>query len=378
MIYGKGLHNGLYGKVYRDPPPGSGDKAISLVNCHNVLLRDFSILHGGWFGILATGTDNLTIDNLKIDTNRDGLDIDCCHNVRISNCSVNSPWDDGICLKSSFALGFVRATENVTINNCFVTGGLIEGTLIDGTFQRAPAGSCERTGRIKFGTESNGGFKNITIANCVFNDSRGLAIECVDGGDIEDVTISNLAMRDVGNSPIFIRLGSRLRGPDHPSVGVIRRINISNVVVSGANHKYASIISGIPGHPIEDVRISNVQILQDGGGTPKDAARQPPELENGYPEPASFGTMPAYGFFIRHAKDMEFSDAAVRTDKEDLRPAFVLDNVAGVNFQNVRCNANDTNASFRIFALKNVVDFNLHQCRPLPDQSFDRVESKQF
>jgi polygalacturonase len=378
LIHGNGLHSGLYGREYRDPPSGSGDKAISMVNCHNVTLRDFSILHGGWFGILATGTDNLTIDNLKIDTNRDGMDIDCCHNVRISNCSVNSPWDDGICLKSSYALGFNRATENVTINNCFVTGGLIEGTLLDGTFKRSPADYAGRTGRIKLGTESKGGFKNITVANCVFNDSRGLAIESVDGGDIEDVTISNISMRDVDNSPIFIRLGNRLRGPDHPPVGVIRRVNISNVVVSGANHKYASIISGIPGHPIEDVRISNLHILQDGGGTAEQAKLQPPEKETGYPEPASFGTMPAYGFFIRHAKGMEFSDATVRTAKEDLRPAFVLDDVAGANFQNVRCNSNDTNAVPCSFALKNVVDFNLHQCLPLPDQQLVQVESKQF
>ena len=98
-----------------------------------MLLRDFSILKGGHFGILATGVDNLTIDNLKIDTDRDGMDIDCCHNVRVSNCSVNSPWDDGICPKSSFSLGYARSTENVTITNCYVTGAYVLGTMLDGT-----------------------------------------------------------------------------------------------------------------------------------------------------------------------------------------------------------------------------------------------------
>ena len=112
--------------------PGVGNKAIALKNCRNVILRDFTIQHGGWFGILATGVDNLTIDGLKIDTNRDGMDIDCCHNVRVSNCSVNSPWDDGICLKSSFGLGQFRSTENVTISDCLVSG-YDEGTLLDGT-----------------------------------------------------------------------------------------------------------------------------------------------------------------------------------------------------------------------------------------------------
>ncbi len=89
------------GSGFRAEQPGVGNKSIALKNCHNVLLRDISMLHGGHFAILATGVDNLTIDNLKIDTNRDGM-IDCRRNVRISNCYVNSPWDDGICLKSSY------------------------------------------------------------------------------------------------------------------------------------------------------------------------------------------------------------------------------------------------------------------------------------
>jgi polygalacturonase len=121
LIWGKGLSRG-WGVGPKAEDPGVANKAIALKNCRNVLLRDFSILHGGHFGILATGVDNLTIDNLKIDTNRDGMDVDCCRNVRITNCSVNSPWDDGICLKSSFALGYARATEMVTISNCLVAG----------------------------------------------------------------------------------------------------------------------------------------------------------------------------------------------------------------------------------------------------------------
>ena len=114
---------------------GLGNKAIGLKLCRNVVLRDFSILNGGHFAILATGVDNLTIDNLKVDTNRDGFDIDSCRNVRISNCSVNSPNDDAIVLKSSFALGFARATENVTITNCLVSGYDI-GSLLDATYKK--------------------------------------------------------------------------------------------------------------------------------------------------------------------------------------------------------------------------------------------------
>src|SRR6476661_6268951 len=267
---------------------GWGNKSISLKLCRNVIIRDVSILHGGHFAILATGVDNLTIDNLKIDTNRDGIDVDACKNVRISNCTVNSPFDDGICPKSSFALGYARATENVTITNCQVSG-YDEGTLLDGTYKRdyrAANGTFSPTGRIKFGTESNGGFKNITISNCVFDYCRGLALESVDGALLEDVTINNITMRDVANTPIFIRLGKRNRGPSETMVeGKLRRVIISNVVAYNAEPKYASIISGVPGNDIEDVRLSNIRIYYKGGGTPVQAALQPPEKETDYPEP---------------------------------------------------------------------------------------------
>src|SRR5262245_21694126 len=200
LINGKGLVRGYNAQT---TPKGSGNKAIALKNSHNVIVRDVSILHGGWFAILATGVDNFTVDNIKIDTNRDGIDVDACRNVRISNATVNSPFDDGICLKSSYGLGSARPTENVTITNSQVSG-YDEGTLLDGTYKRTVKYTRGPTGRIKFGTESNGGFKNITISNCVFEYSRGLAIESVDGALVEDVAITNLTMRDIVNAPIFV------------------------------------------------------------------------------------------------------------------------------------------------------------------------------
>src|SRR3712207_1005213 len=253
---------------------GLGNKAIALKLSRNVTLRDFSVLMGGHFALLATGVDNLTIDNVKVDTNRDGFDIDACRNVRISNCSVNSPNDDAIVLKSSYALGFARATENVTITNCQVTGYDL-GTFLDGTFRRTQERAPDLdgvTGRIKFGTESNGGFKSITISNCVFERSRGLAIETVDGGPIEDVVVTNVTMREVTTAPIFLRLGRRQRGPAGSPVSVLRRVEISNVVVSDADPRFASIIAGLPGHPVEDVPLSNIRILYRGGGTREQAA----------------------------------------------------------------------------------------------------------
>ncbi len=325
-IYGKGLVRG----TPKGATEGLGDKAIALKNCHNVILRDFSILHGGHFGLLATGVDNLTIDNLMMDTNRDGMDIDCCKNVHISNCSVNSPWDDAICLKSSFGLGLARATENVTITNCLVTGGYQEGTFLDGTFKPIGSASKRPTGRIKLGTESNGGYKNITISNCIFEKCRGLALETVDGGDLEEVAISNITMRDIVGAPIFIRLGSRMRGPQGVPVGHLRNVSINNIVVYNAGRKenaIGAIISGIPGHPIEDVSIDNVQIVFKGGGTEKDAKIVPPENEEGYPEPTMFGKLPAYGFYVRHVKGLTLNNIHLSYINKDKRPPFVLDDV---------------------------------------------------
>src|SRR5215467_11377305 len=336
LIWGKGLSRGE-GPGPVAEQPGVGNKAIALKNCRDILLRDFSILHGGHFGVLATGVDNLTIDNLKIDTNRDGIDVDCCRNVRISNCSVNSPWDDAICLKSSFALGFARATEMVTITNCLVSGSFVEGTMLDATFKRYPSDTdVDRNGRIKFGTESNGGYKNITISNCVFDGCFGLTILSVDGGLIEDVSITNITMRDTVGSPIFLRLGSRMRGPAGVPVGAIRRVNISNIVSQSESALICSMITGVPNYRIEDVKISNVIIKHPGGGTKQQAAIQLPEKEKEYPEPTMFGGTPAFGLMVRHASGIEISDFKVITVNSEARPCLLLDDVSQIDVCNLK------------------------------------------
>jgi polygalacturonase len=357
---------------------GWGNKAIALKLCRNVMIRDITIFHGGHFAILATGVDNLTIDNLKIDTNRDGIDVDACKNVRISNTMVNSPIDDAICPKSSYALGYARATENLTITNCQVSGYL-EGTLLDGTFKREPQRTSgdfsSPMGRIKFGTESNGGFKNITISNCVFDYSRGIALESVDGALLEDVTITNITMREITNAPIFMRLGFRGRGPkDSTTVGALRRVIISNVVVYNAGAAISSIIAGIPGHPIEDVTLSNIRIYALGGGTAAQAALEPPEKEDGYPEPTMFGDTPAGGFFIRHAQGLRIDQVSLSYLKDDLRPAFVLNDVNEVTFSRVKAQS----AGAFTFLLKNVQNFGIHDSYPIPDKRFESVKVERF
>jgi len=375
LIWGKGLSRG-WGDGPKAEQSGVANKAIALKNCRNVLLRDFSILHGGHFGILATGVDNITIDNLTIDTNRDGMDIDCCRNVRVSNCSVNSPWDDGICLKSSFALGYARATEMVTITNCLVTGSYQEGTLLDATGKPFPPDDkVWRTGRIKFGTESNGGFKNITISNCVFEGCHGFAIESVDGAIIEDVTITNITMRDILAAPIFVRLGSRMRGPAGVPVGVIRRLLISNVACLSVGPPISSIISGIPGQSIEDLKLSDISILHQGGGTSADAKLQLREKESEYPEPTMFGMTPCHGFFVRHVKRIEMSGIKVECVNSDARPAFALHDVHDGDFRYIKMPSTQTAPAF---VLNNVTNISTFRSKPVPDTDLKAAEHEEL
>lgn len=356
--------------------PGWGNKAIALKLCRNVVIRDVSILHGGHFAILATGVDNMTIDNLKIDTNRDGIDLDCCRHVRVSNCSVNSPFDDGICPKSSYALGEARPCEDITITNCAVSG-YDEGTLLDGTYKRdyQKYSHHSPTGRIKCGTESNGGFKNITISNCTFDYCRGLALEAVDGALLEDIAITNITMRDITNAPIFIRLGARMRGPEGAAVGVIRRVTISNVTCNNATERQGALISGIPGHPIEDLTISNVRIYSKGGAPKEYATTRPSEQETGYPEPDNFGPLPAYGFFVRHVKNLELSGIELRTEKEDPRPPLVLDDVKGATLLNIRA---EHGADVPVMMLRDVEGLDVHRVRGVEDIRKEKVEEGQL
>jgi polygalacturonase len=374
IIHGKGLRRNASA---RRP---WGNKSIALKECRNVILRDFTILNGGHFGILATGVNNFTIDNLKMDTNRDGMDIDCCSNVRISNCSVNAPWDDAICLKSSFALGYAKPTQNVTITNCQVSGYDL-GTFYNGTYQRNEWKRVPDrkgpTGRIKFGTESNGGFKNITISNCIFEFCRGLALETVDGGSLEDVTISNIVMKDIVNAPFFLRLGARMRAPAGDSAtGALRRILISNIMVYNADSHFASIISGVPGKIIEEVQLDNIRIYY----RPMDSsfARIPaivPEDEKGYPEPAEMGIMPAYGFFIRHVKGIRISNVEVSHLGNEVRPAIMMEDVKDVDLFRIKT---QPVLNIKSIVLKNVEGFSIQQSEGFRDKKIKKNTSISF
>jgi len=312
-------------------PVRLGNKAIALKLCRNVLIRDITIFHGGHFAILVTGCDNLTVDNVTMDTDRDGIDIDCCRNTMVSNCRINSPRDDALCPKSSFALGTNVITENLTIVNCQVSG-FEEGTLLDGTMKP----SRGKNGRIKFGTEASGGFRNCTVANCTFRGCKGLALEEVDGGIMENITINNLTMMDVAAYPIYITTGSRNRGPNVTTPSRARNIFISNIIATGIDPMSGIQITGIPGQPIEGVRLDNIRLVFNGGGTNMGAGYMPKELGVIYPEPGRIGTLPAYGLFARHVKGLELANLNVSFETNDFRPAMICSDVDGLEVDNFK------------------------------------------
>ena len=217
------------------------------------------------------------------------------------------------------------------------------------------------------------GFRNIAISNCVVENCRGIALESVDGAILEDVSITNITMRDIVDVPFFLRLGARMRGPEGTPVGELRRVLISNIVASNCASHQAAIISGIPGHYIEDIRLTDILILHQGGGTREDAAIRPEELEKVYPDPNRFGHLPANGFYIRHVKGIEMRDVEVRPMKPDLRPGFVLDDVQGAEFIHIKLPQTPEVPSL---VLKNVKDFSITQSKPVPDTQVESTEMK--
>jgi polygalacturonase len=180
-------------------------------------------------------------------------------------------------------------------------------------------------------------------------------------------------MRDLASGPIFMRLGARLRGPkESTKVGTLKRILISNLECCNAPQNVSSILAGIPGYPIEDVKLSNIYIETVGGATAEMAHIQPPELDAGYPEPRMFGTMPASGFFLRHVRNVEMSHVEIANAAADARPAFSLTDVERADFFAVTAPRGAGGA----FALCDVKNLRIGWSRAAADATLDRVDNK--
>lgn len=339
---------------------------IQFVSCRNILIENIRLRSSPMWMQHYLDCDFLTVRGIDVFNhgcrNNDMIDIDGCRNVTVADCVADTD-DDALTLKSTGP----RPTEHVTISNCILRS---------------------RCNAIKAGTESSGGFRNIAISNCVVETSSqsegltgrpeglaGIALEVVDGGIMEGVTVNNLVVRGT-TAPVFIRLGNRARPPqpglEKPGVGQIRDVHLSNITARDASG-VGCAIAGLPGHPIENLTLSNIRLQFQGGGTAEQALAEAPENENGYPESTMFGTLPAYGLYIRHASGVALNQVALDFNSADARPALVCDDVRGITVDGFRAAASPGAAAQ--IALQNTHDVFIQGAIAAAEADFLRAGS---
>jgi polygalacturonase len=300
---------------------------IRFVDCRNVTVQDVTLRNSASWMQHYFACDGVSLRGLNVmnhaNKNNDMMDIDGCRNVIVDGC-IGDTDDDGITLKSTSE----RVTENVAITNCIVSS------------------HCNA---IKTGTESTGGFRNIVISNVVVKPSimksvmsgepkgiSGISLTLVDGGTMEGITISNIVI-DGPEVPIFVRLGNRGRkyweGAQQPGVGVVKDVMISDVAARNVGVTGCSI-TGVAGHPVQGISLNNIR-LEFAGGAEKRPNIEVGELEDRYPESTMWGTLPSYGLYMRHVEGIHIRDLTMTCEREDKRPALVLNDVRDARFDNL-------------------------------------------
>ena len=341
-IEGLGVIDGRGSREFfpRRAGPGGKDNRPRLIrfeNCKNLTFSGVTYKRSAFWGLHLIDCKDIHFNGITVrmrnnNSNNDGMDLDGCENVLIENCDIDSG-DDAICLKSS-----KNPCRNIVVRNCRVASS---------------------TAALKFGTSSRGGFIDVNVSNCYFYNSPmgAIKLQLVDGGRLENVDISRIVMDEVG-CPIFIRLGNRgtsftgkspsSRGadakPQGVPVGTLKNIRISDVVAkvvienrdktpSFTDKEKAKagpiMITGIPGHCIENVVLENIDISFPGHGTEEEAKRLVPEDIARYPEQFFFGVLPSWGAYIRHARNVEFKNVNLTTRSPDQREKIVLVDVEG-------------------------------------------------
>ena len=331
LIYGEDLQNvAIVGKgvidgqgdadTFKVTPPKFGTPRrpflLTFIQCRHLTIRGITLRDSPAWVQHYVACENLQLEGITVyshaNYNNDMIDIDGCRNVRISGCTGDTG-DDGLTLKNTVG----QPCENIAVTNC--------------TF-------ASHANAIKCGTESSAGFRNISITNCVIRpcqtdafhlgDRRGLAgiaLEIVDGGTMDRVIISNITIEKTV-APIFVRLGKRWGR----EVGSLRNVILSRITATDASDTGCAI-AGLPGHPIENLTLSDIHITFAGGGTPADVDRDVPEHPDRYPECTMFGKLPAHGFFVRHVSGLTLRNVRIECNKPDARPALYCDDVQNLN-----------------------------------------------
>ena len=303
------------------------NKIFALKNCKNVVIKDLNLYNATDLAVYLAGCEDCRITGLNIKVNIDGISPDGCKNVIISDCNIVAG-DDAIVPKSSYALNKKIDCENIVITNCVVSS---------------------RMCAIKLGTETNGGFKNITISNCTIYDTcyTGIAIEIADGGEIDGLIVSGITMKNVG-SPFIITLTDRKRGPEGTPVGSIKNVIIDNLIATGPyqdmslirytatlppNTDYhhepkiiASSVTGLEESVLENISLSNIYLTVPGGCDKRTQEIEIPDKP--LPTPAAFSysyLLPAYGIYFKHVKNLKLSNVNIQTLQADMRNNIVFE-----------------------------------------------------
>jgi polygalacturonase len=292
---------------------------MRFVGCHGVQIEGITLRNPAMWTQHYLDCEDVLIDGIRVRSrrekaNNDGIDIDSCRRVRISNCDIDSG-DDAIVLKASTNL----PCRDVVVTNCILS------TLCNA---------------FKLGTESNGGFDNIVFSNSAISDTQlaGIALETVDGGYLRGVSISNIVMRNT-KCPIYLLLGNRARPVSEqaprPDIATLSRVTIRGIIAE-ASSSIGCIIAGLPGHPIEDVVLDDIQMTSAGLSTPSQADQQAPERPAAYPEYLMNGlSLPAYGLYCRHVRRLSLNRISLRTLRPDSRSAFFADDADGLEVSNL-------------------------------------------
>ena len=317
------------------PNPVAGDidgrpRNILFISCKNVRVEGLRMLNAAIWNQHYLDCEDVFIDNIYVyshgSRNNDGIDIDGCRRVVLSNSIIDSD-DDGIVLKSTG----LAPCEDITITNCVVS-----------SFCNA----------IKAGTETTGGFRNVSISNCVIKPSiekgkpiwdtprigvSGLSLMIVDGGTLEGFSVNNLTIQGT-ESPIYIRLGNRARphtpGATVSNLGKVQNISISNVIAYDTG-TWGSSITGLEGYPIKNVSLNNIQLYSKGGLKMGDFSRTVEEDEKGYPHAITYGNLPSHTLFIRHAEGISINNLNIKTENPDVRFPIIAEDVVDLQIKNV-------------------------------------------
>jgi alpha-glucuronidase len=328
LIWGKNLENvKIYGPGTLDGsaltrsskvPKGTGDKGIALKLCKNVEIRNLNIHEGGHYAILATGCEDMLVDNVTIKTSRDGLNLSQCRNVVVDHCHIDAVryedgypagGDDAIKLGSDLSLGKARPSENITVRNCFLASG------------------CNT---LQFGTETIGSFRNIRFENIriIRAGKAGISIGSNDGSVIDGVHYKDITMEKTF-VPIFMKVSDVARVPQGLyKRGAIRNVTFENITATDCysyfkEREMPSVIWGKPGSPIENIEFKNVSITAKGGHPASEASPDPAENDERFPR--RVGAIPAYAGYLRHVRNIRFFDCRFGFEKNDDRPALVVD-----------------------------------------------------